>query len=78
MAEVRAEFTVEPFTAGELGEHVKAAIDAARLVGLEPHIGPFATTITGASEAVAEALHAVTVAAFAAGASRVSVSAERI
>lgn len=78
MADVRAEFTVEPFAAGAPGAHVDAAIAASRVGGLEPEIGPFATTVVGPAATVAEALRAITDAAFAAGATRISISVEAI
>lgn len=77
MRNVRAEFTVEPFNPGVPGAHVRAAIDAARVGGLEPEIGPFATTVVGDASIVAEAVRSLTVAAFAAGATRVSVTVEQ-
>jgi uncharacterized protein YqgV (UPF0045/DUF77 family) len=77
VANARAEFTVEPFNDGELGAHVMAAIEAARASGLEPHIGPFATAISGDDTAVAEAIRALTIAALAGGATRISITVER-
>lgn len=71
--QARAEFTVEPFVDGDPGPHVMAAFDAVRAAGLEPDIGPFATTITGDAADVIDALAAALAAARWAGASRVSV-----
>ena len=73
MPRVRVEFTVEPFVDGELGPHVTAAIDAVRAAGLDPEVGPFSTAAEGESESVAEALRDLVTAAFAAGATQVSM-----
>ncbi len=74
--ELRAEFTVEPFRVGSPGPHVDAAIEAARAAGLEPDVGPFATSIAGAAEVVLDAVRVLSGAAIAAGATRVSLVIE--
>jgi len=73
---VRAEFTVEPFADAAPGPHVLAAIEAARRGGLHPEVGPFATAIEGDGSVVHEAVRAALDAAFAGGATRVSVVVE--
>lgn len=74
----RVEFTVEPFDPGRPGRHVEAALEAARRVeGVVIDVGPFGTSITGPSALAVEALRAATIAAFAAGATRVSSQVER-
>lgn len=77
VTQVQLEFTVEPFTAGEPGAHVLAAIAAAEALGARVEMGPFGTSATVATERVGETCAAVIDAALAAGASRVSVSVER-
>jgi uncharacterized protein YqgV (UPF0045/DUF77 family) len=67
------EFMVEPFTEGAPGAHVLAAVDAASAAGLDVDLGPFGSTAAGDADAVADALAALTRAAFAAGASRLTV-----
>lgn len=76
MANLRAEFTVEPFTTGAPGPHVDAALAAVRAAGLEPELGPFATSFSGAAAPVLAALRDVGAAAFAAGATRLSLTVE--
>lgn len=71
--ELRLEFTVEPFVEGRPGRHVRAAIDEAHRRGLDPDVGPFATTVRGDSEQVLGAMAAVTAVALEAGASRVAL-----
>ncbi len=72
----QAEFTVEPFVDGNPGAHVRAAIDAVRRTGLEPEVGPFATTVTGEAALVTEAVAAMLAAASEAGASRVALQVD--
>lgn len=68
-----AEFTVEPFTPGDPGPHVRAAFLAAEAHGATLEVGPFGTILRGASDDVVfDALHAAIRAAIAAGATRVS------
>src|SRR4051812_21357370 len=67
------EFTVEPFTEGAPGPHVRAAVEVARAAGLEVEFGPFGTTVGGDDAKVLDAVDAVVRAAVAAGASRVSL-----
>ncbi|MCP4306485.1 MAG: hypothetical protein GY926_10345 [bacterium] len=68
-----AEFLVEPFEVGNPGPHVIAAVEAVRVHGFEPEIGPFGTTIEGDTEHVIEAVKGLLDAANDAGASRVSI-----
>ena len=74
---VLVEFTVEPFTEGSPGAHVLAAVEAARACGVEPSMGPFATSVHVDAELVGVVTHAVVDAALAAGATRVNVTVER-
>ncbi len=71
--QARAEFTVEPFVDGNPGPHVLAAVDAVRVSGLDPQIGPFATVVEGDAVHVTDALLAMLTAARRTGATRVSV-----
>jgi uncharacterized protein YqgV (UPF0045/DUF77 family) len=73
MGKIRFEFTVEPFTDGAPGPHVRAAIEAVTAAGLTPDIGPFGTTVDGPEPAAFDAVRALLAAAFAHGATRVSV-----
>jgi len=71
--DVRAEFLVEPFVEGAPGAHVSAAVEACRGLGLEPDLGPFATTISGPVATVTAAIQAMSHAALAHGATAVQV-----
>lgn len=75
-ARLTLEFTIEPFVEGRPGPHVQAAFDAAQAqvaAGAEVEIGPFGTTVSGSASVVLGCSDAVLTAAFAAGASRVSL-----
>lgn len=50
------EFLIEPFTPGEPGPHVTAALGAFTERNLEVELGPFATTSQGPIDLIAEAL----------------------
>ena len=68
-----AEFTIEPFVEGDPGAHVIAGLDAVRAAGLEPHMEPFGTSISGEVDVVADGIRALIAAATAAGATQVSI-----
>lgn len=74
---VLVEFTVEPFAEGAPGVHVLAAIDAARALGCEPAMGPFATSVTVARARAAELADVIVAAALGAGATRVNLTVEQ-
>ena len=74
---LRVEFTIEPFVEGRPGRHVRAAINQARRLGLEPDVGPFATAIEGERGEVVPALAAIVDAAVGAGAVRVTMTVVR-
>jgi uncharacterized protein YqgV (UPF0045/DUF77 family) len=78
VAQVRLEFTVEPFVPGHPGPHVHAAIDAVRARGLKVEIGPFSSVADGDADEVAAAARDLVAAAVANGASRLSVQIERV
>ena len=73
MSRARAEFIVEPFTEGQPGPHVAAAISAAEAAGFAPDVGPYGTSIEGEPDAVLAALQSLVTAATTAGATRVSI-----
>lgn len=67
------EFLVEPFTEGELGQHVKAALEAFGDLGLAVEVGPFGNTVTGDATRVISAIESAVRRAVGAGATRVTV-----
>ncbi len=75
-AVVRVEFTIEPFVEGRPGEHVTAAIEAARHFGASVEVGPFGTVCDVDDPAVARLIGAVVEAALGNGASHVALNVE--
>jgi uncharacterized protein YqgV (UPF0045/DUF77 family) len=71
------EFTVEPFVEGSPGPHVTAAIEAARGHGADVEVGPFGSSCIVGLDDLGAVVRSVTDAAFANGASHVSVHVAR-
>jgi uncharacterized protein YqgV (UPF0045/DUF77 family) len=71
------EFTVEPFVEGRPGPHVTAAIDAARACGAEVEVGPFGSSCEVGLDRIGTLVGSVADAAFAHGASHVTVHVAR-
>ncbi|MBU3702201.1 MAG: hypothetical protein FGM58_09180 [Acidimicrobiia bacterium] len=67
------EFTVEPFTEGEPGDHVVAALAAVRAEGYTVEVGPFGSSFTCPADRAAAVVERLTASAVEAGATRVSV-----
>lgn len=75
---VHVEFTIEPFVEGQPGAYVTAAIEAARKRNVTVDVGPFGSSCDVALDDVGSLVGAVTAAAFANGATHVSVHAEKL
>lgn len=76
MSDVRLEILVEPFKENDPGPHVTAVVEAAQASGLEVDMGPFATTVSGALDAVITASSAMMRAGFEAGATAIQLRVE--
>jgi hypothetical protein len=72
------EFTVEPFVEGHPGPHVTAAVDAASAAGADIDFGPFGSTCRVDDGLMPEVVAAITRAAFANGATHVSLHVARV
>jgi len=72
------EFTIEPFVEGEPGPHVIRAIEAAQALGFEIEFGPFGSSCRVPVAKAGEVTKAVVEAAFANGATHLSLHAERL
>jgi hypothetical protein len=72
------EFTIEPFTEGNPGPHVRAAVAAAESFGVVVEFGPFGSSCTVSQAQVAEVSGAIVAEAFANGATHVSLHATRV
>lgn len=71
------EFTIEPFVEGQPGPHVLSAVAAVEDVGLEVEFGPFGSACRVADDRVGEIAALIFGAAFAHGATHVTLFAER-
>jgi len=74
---VLVEFTIEPFVEGHPGPHVTAAIAAAEQLGVTVDVGPFGSSCSVDGDVPPDVVAAVVRAAFANGATHVSLHAER-
>lgn len=75
---IRVEFTVEPFVEGQPGPHVLAAISAAEATGVTVEFGPFASEFLAVDSTAYSAVSALIEAAYAHGATHVSIHLERV
>ncbi len=73
MAGARVEVLVQPFKENDPGPHVIAAVEALSAAGLNPDMGPFATSAEGDLDAVVDSVTAMLRAAFANGATSVQL-----
>lgn len=71
------EFTIEPFVEGQPGPHVLQAVAAAEALGVSVEFGPFGSACTVGEAEAADVVAAVVAAAFANGATHLSLTAER-
>jgi hypothetical protein len=71
------EFTIEPFVEGQPGPHVLLAVAAVETLGATVEFGPFGSTCTVPIDRAGEFAQAIIAAAFANGATHVSLTADR-
>jgi uncharacterized protein YqgV (UPF0045/DUF77 family) len=71
------EFTIEPFVDGRPGPHVQAAVEAATAAGADVEFGPFGSTGRASGASMPAVVAAITRAAFANGATHVTLSVSR-
>ena len=67
------EFLVEPFIEGELGPHVRAAIEAFGDLGLAVEVGPFGNIVSGDATRLVSAIESAMRRSVEAGATRLTV-----
>ena len=72
------EFTIEPFVEGQPGPHVISAIEAAQALGFEIEFGPFGSSCSVPATEAGRVARVVLDAAFANGATHISLHAERL
>ena len=78
VARLMLEFTIDPFVEGHPGPHVTAAVTAAEALGVEVEFGPFGSSCTVDAGRAGDVVSAVVGAAFANGATHVSLHAARM
>jgi uncharacterized protein YqgV (UPF0045/DUF77 family) len=71
----KVEFTIEPFVEGNPGPHVRAAVAAVEALGATVDFGPFGSTCQTPAAAMPDIVAAIVGAAFANGATHVSLHA---
>jgi predicted transcriptional regulator YheO len=71
--EIAAEFLVAPFVEGEPGPHVIAAVAAFDGRGLDVDLGPFASSVTGDLDSMADAIAEMVRAAMTQGATSIQL-----
>ena len=72
------EFTIEPFVEGQPGPHVTSAVAAAEALGVAIEFGPFGSSCRVPAGLAGEVAGAIVQAAFANGATHVSMHTERL
>ena len=75
---ITVEFTIEPFVDGALPAYVTAAVEALEALGITAVVGPFGTAFTATPVQVGPAVAAVLSAAYANGATHVTIDSGRI
>jgi len=76
MADAHLEILVEPFRENNPGPHVTAVLDAAAAAGLNADMGPFATTVDGDVDQLADAIADMIRAGFRNGATALQLRIE--
>lgn len=74
---LQLEFTVEPFVEGQPGPHVTAAVNAAEALGGSVEFGPFGSSCRAPDDTMPAVIAELVRAAFANGASHVTVHVAR-
>jgi len=77
MSSLVVEFTVEPFVEGQPGPHVTRAVAAVEQHGLKVDFGPFGSSFSVGEEVMPQVIADMMRAAYAHGATFVSVSVSR-
>lgn len=73
---IAVEFTIEPFVDGEPPRYVMAAVEAVAALGLHVEVGPFGSLFVVPVDEAGAAVSAAVDAAYAHGATHVSISTE--
>ncbi len=75
---IKVEFTIEPFEMGEAPERVTRAVAAIEAMGISVEIGAFGSAFTTDSAQAGPAISALLAAAYAHGATHVTIGTEAV
>lgn len=75
---IAVEFTIEPFEEGEPPLRVTQAVAAIEALGISVEIGVFGSSFSAPADQVGSALHALMTAAYAHGATHVTIHTEAV
>lgn len=75
---IAVEFTIEPFEEGEPPLRVTQAVAAIEALGISVEIGVFGSSFSAPADQVGPALHALMTAAYAHGATHVTIHTEAV
>ena len=78
MAQVKVEFTIEPWVDGDPPERVNLCVAAIEALGVAVEVGPFGTSFVAPAEVASSALASVVSIAYANGATHVSIDIEKV
>ena len=77
-AVIKVEFTIEPFEEGDPPERVTRAVAAVEALGIAVEIGVFGSAFTTTSDQVGHALNVLVTAAYASGATHITIDTEAV
>ena len=78
MAQVKVEFTIEPWVDGDPPERVNLCVAAIQARGVDVEVGPFGTAFVTSPEVASSAVADVVSIAYANGATHVSIDIEKV
>lgn len=78
MANVKVEFTIEPWVDGDPPERVNLCVAAIEALGATVEVGPFGTSFVASVDIASAAVAAVVTTAYANGATHVSIDIEKV
>lgn len=78
MAQVKVEFTIEPWVDGDPPERVNLCVAAIQARGIDVEVGPFGTAFVASPDVASGALADVVSIAYSNGATHVSIDIEKV
>jgi uncharacterized protein YqgV (UPF0045/DUF77 family) len=78
VANVKVEFTIEPWVDGDPPERVTRCISEIEALGISVELGPFGTSFVASADVASDAVSKVVSTAYANGATHVSIDIEKV